>query len=117
MNDDNKMDLITKAKELKNPDQFSKNIIKEESAYYHEEKILTKNLGWIGKLLGNQSEKPMNIVGLIVLFIVILIGITLCIFFLEENPPPFFDKVFNSSFGLLTLVLGYLFGANSKNNE
>jgi hypothetical protein len=68
-------------------------------------------MGWIGRALGNVTEKPGNIAGFaIIASFLVLVGILL----ISALDPTFKTDVLIPVFtGIITLALGYLFGKGS----
>lgn len=68
-----------------------------------------QNLGWLGKWFGAGSAAPTNIAGLILVLSFLLLGTTLCF----ENSEDFREKIYT----IITLTLGYLFGATTSSKS
>lgn len=81
----------------------------EQGKQKHELDLLKHDLGFIGKAVGSSSQAPTNIAALL---IVSLIGFIVVSAFVPTNPA--MDETRKWAFGLVTLVVGYLFGAGTK---
>ena len=88
------------------PDQEAKD---EARNFEHVENIQRTNLGWIGRILGSQSEKPGNIAA--VLLILLMVYLSFLTFKLDEGLHP---DIVSSTFSVLTLILGYVFGSSRR---
>lgn len=98
---------------------------REKEALAHDRAQFNRELGWLGKPFGGRREKPGNISALVIsmcfLIIVIAFGVNVYVdvAYAGRNiqMPIAFDKLFASVTSLITLVLGYLFGSNDKNEK
>lgn len=75
----------------------------------HELKMAKHRSGWFGILFGSAVEAPTNIAGFLVVCCVIII--VCCVF---APPTSATEKIQTWAVSLITLIIGYLFGAKSK---
>jgi hypothetical protein len=69
-----------------------------------------QEMGYLGRLFGNATEKPGNIAGLLILLCLCLLGL---IWYLRPSDFPITDVVGKLA-TILTLTVGYLFGHVAK---
>ncbi len=68
--------------------------------------------GWIGKICGSRAEKAGNIAFLAIVMCLIIVICALFNFGLTDQ----FFKLVGAVTSIVTLALGYLFGANNNKN-
>lgn len=118
MNDDNDKDktVIIKSSDVapvKIPEGTpidNKVAQRENDLFKHEENKQRNTLGWLGRIWGAKIEKPGNISGLIAIVIVLYMGYHI----FQNLGEPAFNDVLYPLTGILTLILGYLFGSSDK---
>lgn len=82
-----------------------------EAKNEHELKMAKHKSGWLGSLFGTASEAPTNIAGFLIICCFIIIG-----FCVHAGSSPEVDEIRKWALGLVTLIVGYLFGAKSKHD-
>jgi len=82
----------------------------EVEVFSHEREIKKANLGWVGKVVGANSEKPGNISAIVLIVLLFFIGFLL---FMKSEWDGFSDA-FTALISTLTLILGYLFGSGTR---
>lgn len=75
----------------------------------HELRMAKHKSGWFGQVFGSSSEAPTNIAGFLVICCVVVI--VFCIFADDSDAV---DEIRKWALGLITLIVGYLFGAKSR---
>ncbi len=75
----------------------------------HELNLVKLDHGWIGKAIGSSSQAPTNIAAILLAVLMVFIAISA---FMQTSPA--LDDTRKWSTGLVTLVVGYLFGAGSR---
>lgn len=75
----------------------------------HELNMVKLDHGWIGKAIGSSSQAPTNIAAILLAVLMVFIAISAFM-----PPSPALDETRKWSTGLVTLVVGYLFGAGSR---
>jgi hypothetical protein len=82
----------------------------EAALYDHQYRTQQAELGWIGKLIGCNAEKPGNISFITIILSLIIIVVSVC------AGSAHFEKVLTVFISVITLALGYLFGSNKKSD-
>jgi len=82
-----------------------------EAKNEHELKMAKHKSGWLGSMFGSSSEAPTNIAGFLIVCCVIVI---ICCIFADSSDAV--DEIRKWALGLITLIVGYLFGAKSKSD-
>lgn len=80
-----------------------------ESKNKHELNVMKHKAGWLGRVFGSASEAPTNIAGFLI--ICSLAVIVACTF---APSTPAIDETRKWALGLVTLIIGYLFGSGTK---
>jgi hypothetical protein len=68
------------------------------------------DIGWIGKCFGSSSEKPGNIVAIVIVFSILIVVITL-FSQVDSSTKREISTIFG---GIITASLGYLFGKSTN---
>lgn len=76
----------------------------------HEEELLSKNLGIIGRLFGSGDNSSKNITATICGSLLIGATIISCFVYFKEKDTTFIKSIWNNILPIITLSLGYLFG-------
>ncbi|MBC7857843.1 MAG: hypothetical protein H7Z39_03515 [Burkholderiaceae bacterium] len=88
---------------------------RQEDAFFanakrkHELELIKHDLGFIGKAVGSSAQAPTNIAAFLIVCLILFITISA---FMPASPA--MDDTRKWAFGLVTLVVGYLFGAGTK---
>ena len=75
--------------------------------YALEERRMSLDAGWLGKIFGSAASAPTNIAGFVVCLLVVIICV---VGFLKMPTAEFVERVIP----IITLALGYLFGKNTR---
>lgn len=75
----------------------------------HELELIKHDLGFIGKAVGSSTQAPTNIAAFLIVSLILFITTSA---FVPTSPA--MDDTRKWAFGLVTLVVGYLFGAGTK---
>jgi membrane protease YdiL (CAAX protease family) len=92
---------------LKHPDLASKVVQGEQ-----DRKSRQTEMGWIGRIVGNATEKPGNVAWFAIAVSAIMIFAL--VFFAPSNTKAPLDTLYTLFGGIITLALGYLFGKNNS---
>ncbi len=87
----------------------------QESDYFaaakrrHELDLIKHDLGIIGKVIGSSGQAPVNIAAFLIVSLIVFITVSAFV-----TTSAAMDETRKWAFGLVTLVVGYLFGAGTK---
>lgn len=76
----------------------------------HEQEIITKNLGWIGRTFGSTENASKNITATLCILLLVGVVIVSAIVYCNERDVNKVVGLWDGVLPIITLSLGYLFG-------